>query len=130
MAESSILASLPQAPTKYNPYGNNKYSHLLKEFTQEEIRYRNIKGETDLNTADYVRGLIGSFVDLGDGQKIYIQGRTDLVLKRMFELGTITEKERKEALNQLQNIQFQKYVERIKHPHFVLYVKQLLEEKY
>ncbi len=130
LAESAVLASLPQAPTKYNPYGNNKYSHLLKEFTQEEIRYRNIKGETDLNTVDYVRGLIGSFVDLGDGQKIYIQGRTDLVLKRMFELGTITEKERKEALTQLQNIQFQKYVERIKHPHFVLYVKQLLEEKY
>jgi len=130
LAESAVLASLPQAPTKYNPYGNNKYSHLLKEFTPEEIRYRNIKGETDLNTPDYVRGLIGSFVDLGNGQKIYIQGRTDLVLKRMFELGTITEKERKEALNELQVIQFQKHVERIKHPHFVLYVKQLLEEKY
>lgn len=130
LAESAILASLPQAPTKYNPYGNNKYSHLLKEFTPEEIRYRNIKGETNLNTPDYVRGLIGNFVDLGDGQKIYIQGRTDLVLKRMFELGTITEKERKEALNELQVIQFQKHVERIKHPHFVLYVKQLLEEKY
>jgi len=130
LAESAVLASLPQAPTKYNPYGNNKFSHLLKEFTPEEISYRKIKSESDLITEDYVRGLIGNFVDLGTGEKIYIQGRTDLVLKRMFELGTITEKERKDALNELQIIQFQKYLESIKHPHFVLYVKQLLEEKY
>ncbi len=130
LAESSVLASLPQAPTKYNPYGNNKYSHLLKDFTSEEIHYRKIKGETDLNQDEYVRGLIGKFVDLGNGQEIYIQGRTDLVLKRMFELGTITTKERKTALDDLQKIQFQKYVEKIKHPHFVLYIKQILEEKY
>ncbi|MDP2642713.1 MAG: penicillin-binding protein [Candidatus Peregrinibacteria bacterium] len=130
LAESSILASLPQAPTKYNPYGDNKYSHLLKEFTSEETHYRKIESEIDLNQNEYVRGLVGKFVDLGDGQEIYIQGRSDLVLKRMFELGTITEKERKTALNELQAIQFQKHVEKIKHPHFVLYVKQILEEKY
>ncbi|MFA6305122.1 MAG: transglycosylase domain-containing protein [Candidatus Gracilibacteria bacterium] len=130
LAQSAILASLPQAPTKYNPYGNNKYSHLLKEFTSEEIHYRKIESEIDLNQEEYVRGLIGNFVDLGNGQEIYIQGRTDLVLKRMFELNTITENERKIALNDLQKIEFQKHAEKIKHPHFVLYVKQLLEEKY
>lgn len=130
LAESAILASLPQAPTKYNPYGNNKYSHLLKDFTTEELYYRKIKGEADLKQEEYVRGLIGKFVDLGNGQEIYIQGRTDLVLKRMFELGTITAAQRKTALNDLQKIQFNKYMEKIKHPHFVLYIKQILEEKY
>jgi membrane peptidoglycan carboxypeptidase len=130
LAESSILASLPQAPTRYNPYGNNKYSHLLKEFTEEEIYYRKIDEETDLEEEDYIRGLIGQHVDLGNGETIYIQGRTDLVLKRMYSLGTITAEERQEALNELQILEFSEYTEPIVHPHFVLYIKQQLEDKY
>lgn len=130
LAESSVLASLPQAPTKYNPYGNNKYSHLLKQFTDQELFYRKIKSESDLQKDEYVRGLIGQHVNLGDGDKIYIQGRTDLVLKRMFELGTINAEERKKALDDLQKLQFNNYVEKIRYPHFVLYIKQILEDKY
>lgn len=130
LAESAILASLPQAPTRYNPHGNNKYSHLLKEFTEEELFYRKIESAADLETDEFGRGLIGQHVDLGNGKKIYILGRTDLVLKRMNELGDITDDERQEALNKLQIIDFNDYREPIAHPHFVLYVKQLLEEKY
>jgi len=130
LAESSILASLPQAPSRYNPYGNNKFSHLLKEFTEEELAYRNIDEESDLEEEEYTRGLIGQHVDLGNGESVYIQGRTDLVLKRMTDLGTITADERQEALNELQTIEFNDYKEPIIHPHFVLYVKQQLEDKY
>ncbi len=130
LAETSILASLPQAPSRYNPYGNNKFSHLLKEFTEEEIIYRGIEGEVDLEIEEYVRGLIGQRVDLGNGTEIYIQGRTDLVLKRMSDLKNITSEERQEALNELQQIEFNDYTESIEHPHFVLYIKQQLEEKY
>lgn len=130
LGESAILASLPQAPSRYNPYGNNKFSHLLKEFSGEEVIYRGIEDETDLEIEEFVRGLIGQHVDLGNGQKIYIQGRTDLVLKRMYDLENITSEERQEALNELQNIEFNDYNEPIEHPHFVLYIKQQLEEKY
>ena len=130
LGESAVLAALPQAPTRYNPYSNNKYSHLLKQFTSEELYYRNIKGESDLQTSEYARGLIGAFVDLGNGKKIYIQGRSDLVLKRMFELEKITAEQRKKALNEIQELKFNDYKERIKHAHFVLYVKELLEQKY
>ena len=130
LAESSILASLPQAPSRYNPYGNHKYGALLKEFTPEEISYRGIEAESDLNIEEYSRGLIGKHVDLGEGTKIYIQGRSDLVLKRMFDLGMITSDERQEALNELQKLEFNTYSESIKHPHFVLYIKQIIEEKY
>ncbi|MFH1284805.1 MAG: transglycosylase domain-containing protein [Candidatus Peregrinibacteria bacterium] len=130
LAESAVLSSLPQGPSRYNPYGDNKYSHLLKEFTQDELYYRKIEGEADLNTDEYVRGLLGQYVELGIDQKIYIQGRADLVLKRMFELGTITADERQEALNGLQAIEFNNYRESISSPHFVLYIKQILEDKY
>ncbi len=129
LAESSILASLPQAPSRYNPYGNNRYSHLLKEFTEDELTYRDIETEFDLEIEEYSRGVLGKHVDVGD-QKVYIAGRSDLVLKQMYEQGYITMDERQEALNELQNIEFNDYREPIKHPHFVLYIKQQLEEKY
>lgn len=129
LAQSSILASLPQGPTRYNPYGNNKYSHLLKDFSEAELAYRKIKGETDLSTEEYARGLIGQYVTLG-ANTIYIQGRSDLVLRRMYELGNITMEERQAAVNELKTMQFNTYREAIKYPHFVLYVKQLLENKY
>ncbi|MBI4231731.1 penicillin-binding protein, partial [Candidatus Peregrinibacteria bacterium] len=130
LGESALLASLPQAPSRYNPFGDNEYSHLLKEFTPEELEYRNIESEFDLEIEEYIRGLIGQHVDIGNGTKIYIAGRSDSVLKRMFELGMITADERKEALNEIQKITFNDYRESIDHPHFVLYIKQILEEKY
>ncbi len=130
LAESAILAALPQAPSKYNPYGDNKYSHLLKDFSEEELFYRQISEESDLAEADYVRGLIGQYVELKNGEKLYIQGRTDLILKRMASLGSITAEERLQALNELQSLEFNKYKEAIIHPHFVIYIKQQLEDKY
>jgi membrane peptidoglycan carboxypeptidase len=130
LAESAILASLPQAPSRYNPYGNNKYSHLIKEFTDEEIFYRKIEEESDLKTEEYTRGLIGQFVQIGSETKIFIQGRADLVLKRMESLGNITPEQRQVAVNELQSITFNEYREPIEHPHFVLYIKQQLEDKY
>ncbi len=130
LAESAILAALPQAPTRYNPYSNNKYSHLLKQFSKDELHYRKIKRESDLEIEEYARGLIGAFIDLDDGEKIYIPGRSDLVLKRMADLGKITPVQQKEALNEIQKIKFNEDKEYIKHAHFVLYVKEILEYKY
>lgn len=130
LAESSILASIPQAPTHYNPYGTNKFSHLLKTFTTDELFYRKITGEVSLNTDEYSRGLIGQYVDPGNGKKFYLQGRSDLVLKRMFELGKITTPQRQAALNELQIVEFKAYRESIKAAHFVFYIKQYLEDRY
>lgn len=130
LGESALLTALPQAPTRYNPYSNNKYSHLLKQFTKDELYYRNIEAEADLETSEYARGLIGAFVELGNDKKIYIPGRSDLVLKRMFELGKITTTQRKQALNEIQSLKFNNYKEFIKHAHFVLYIKSILEQKY
>lgn len=96
LVEAAILASLPQAPSRYNPYSNGK----------------------DV--------LMGSFDEEGN----YIPGRKDVVLSRMKELGYITESEQKQALAEAAQIKFKRYRENIKHPHLVLYVKELLENKF
>lgn len=96
VVEASILASLPQAPSRYNPYGNGK-----------EL-------------------LMGSFDDEGN----YVAGRKDVVLKRMEDLGYITQEQRQDALAEGAEIKFKKYRENITHPHLVLYVKELLENKF
>jgi len=96
LVEASILASLPQAPSRYNPYGNGK----------------------DL--------LLGSFDEEGN----YQPGRKDTVLKRMLDLGYITEEERQQAFEEATKVAFESYRENIQHPHLVLYVKELLENKF
>ncbi|MBT3704664.1 hypothetical protein HOG17_02690 [Candidatus Peregrinibacteria bacterium] len=130
LGESAILAALPQAPSRYNPFGDNKYSHLLKEFTEEELFLRKVESESDLETEEYIRGCIGQHIELPDGTKIYITGRSDLVLSRMETLGRITSEERQDAVNEIQSIEFNEYRETIAHPHFVLYIKAYLEDKY
>ncbi|MBD3330747.1 hypothetical protein GF354_04425 [Candidatus Peregrinibacteria bacterium] len=130
LAESAVLASLPQAPSRYNPYGDNKYSHLLKEFTEDELHFRKIESELDLEIEEYARGLIGQFVDIGNGEKIYIAGRTDVVLAQMEKAGKITEEEKKQTKIELQKLEFNEYTQEIKYPHFVLYIKQILEDRY
>ena len=48
----------------------------------------------------------------------------------MEKLGYITPEQRQQAVNELSSITFNDYNETIAHPHFVLYVKDLLENKY
>ncbi len=57
-------------------------------------------------------------------------GRTTQVLKRMREDGYITAEQEKEVLNQLKKVEFASEGIGFKAPHFVMYVKQQLEERY
>jgi len=84
LAEAAYLASLPQAPTRYSPYGNHR---------------------DELN------------------------GRKDLVLTRMYDLGHISEEDYQLAT--AEEVVFREQAEAgIKAPHFVFYVRELLEQKY
>ena len=65
----------------------------------------------------------------GKNPTAYIQ-RTKDVLRRMREDGYITPSQEKEALELLPKIGFNKIAGTLKAPHFVMYVKKLLEEKY
>jgi len=83
LAEAAILAALPQAPTRYSPYGSNK--ELLFE-------------------------------------------RQHYILDLMVEQGYVTEDESGQA--KAEKLEFNKQAIDIKAPHFVMYVKEILSEKY
>ncbi|MFA6393527.1 MAG: penicillin-binding protein [Patescibacteria group bacterium] len=83
LAEAAILAALPQAPSKYSPYGPN--SELLF-------------------------------------------GRQHYILDKMVEQGYATEDEAEAAKNE--KLVFREQDNNILAPHFVMYVKSILSEKY
>lgn len=123
LGEAVVMASLPKAPTFYSPYGPNAYSKLERE----------IKIATDINDLDeedYTIGLVGKKITFSPTDSLYIPGRTDIALKRMNELEFIADEEKRAALNEIQEIKFQKYSEVIKAPHFVFYIRSLLEEQF
>ncbi|MBN2307074.1 penicillin-binding protein [Candidatus Peregrinibacteria bacterium] len=130
IAESAILAAIPKAPTYYSPYGNNRYVQV--ELSEEEIIKRDIRTEQEL--VDFIsKGLLGKTYTYGEGEEardIYIKGRVDFVLERMLELEYITQEEHDAALAEANAIEFKPFREDITAPHFVMYVRQVLEEKY
>jgi membrane peptidoglycan carboxypeptidase len=126
LAESAVLASIPKAPTRYSPYGNYRNTVLHFELTED----REVTGEEDLEYGEFTRGLIGTTFENLSGESFYIKGRSDLVLDRMEELGMISEDNLEGALADIQAIEFGTYSDSIEAPHFVLWIKQMLEEKY
>ncbi len=58
------------------------------------------------------------------------KGRTTAVLRRMREDGYITEEEEKEALEQLDQLEFRDRGDSFKAPHFVQYVQEQLIDRY
>ncbi|MFT7184538.1 MAG: membrane peptidoglycan carboxypeptidase [Oceanicoccus sp.] len=130
LAQSAILAGIPKAPTRYSPYGNYRYVTLHFELTEEYLGDRVITSDADLEYGEFTRGLIGKEFTNPDGTTFYIKGRSDLVLDRMLELEFVSQTQYDEALQDIQILEFVPYKDTIKAPHFVLMVKQMLEEKY
>ncbi len=130
LAESAVLASIPKAPTRYSPYGNYRNTVLSFELTEDSLGDRVITGEEDLEYDEYTRGLIGTTFEMPDGSTFYIKGRSDLVLDRMEELNMITDDDVEGALADIQAIEFGEYRDSIEAPHFVLWIKQMLEDKF
>ncbi len=60
----------------------------------------------------------------------YNTWRKDFVLTRMFEDNKIKIEDLKKSIIDWVDFQFKKYIEQIKYPHFVFYVKEYLENKY
>jgi membrane peptidoglycan carboxypeptidase len=131
LAESAVLASLPKAPTYYSPFGSHKYTTLDIDLNDEKNEGRKLRGIKDLSEYEYTNGLIGKWYDIPwNDEKLYLPGRTDAVLKRMEDLKYIKEDERVEARTAAVNLEFNEYKSNIKAPHFVFYVKELLEKEY
>lgn len=155
LVEASVLASLPKAPSYFSPYGQNRKELMgycqTEEETQpvssEEVLDETALIETDeplepAVTEDQVMEAEAAVEEpiapepipepkcSGPDDPNYVKGRKDLVLDRMVEDGYITNDERIAAWREGLNLQFIDPVHKIEAPHFVFYVKELLEEKY
>ncbi len=83
--EATLLASLPQAPTYYSPFGSHPEA---------------------------------------------LKARQEYALKKLFDLNYISEEQYNEAKNIDVLAKISPYKENISAPHFVMYVKEYLEQKY
>ena len=132
MSEAVILASLPKAPSYYSPYG----SHLKTTINLPEEDLKNLPVETyadlldEVGEENIILGLLLSKITIKDDQEIILPGRVNLVLNRMLELSYLTEEEKQKLEKELLDFKFVKHKIDIKAPHFVLYVRDLLEERY
>ena len=131
IAESAILAALIQRPTFYSPWGNHAFVEL--NVPAEQISRLKIKTREDVlslpgNTL--IDGLRGKFFELAEGEKVFFPGRANWVLSRMLDLKKISETQFAAATVELKNLEFKKFHSKIIAPHFVMFVKEFLEEKF
>lgn len=126
LAESAILASLPQRPTYFSPYGKRVRTQV-DEAIAAQIAAGTIKRLDQIAHDSITIGLLGNTIGSG-ANVLYIGGRTDQVLKNMEDQGFITGSEHQKALADLAAITFESSRESIRAPHFVLWVREQVEE--
>ena len=126
LAQAAILASLPQRPSYFNPYGRHVRTAVRAEM-EERVRGGQITKASQIGDDEVTVGLLGSTVGTG-AHTLYVGGRADQVLRNMQDLGFITEDERLQALEETESIAFEPSRDTIRAPHFVLWVKAKIEE--
>ncbi len=126
LPEAAILAGLPQAPTYYDPYGKHART-MVSENVLNKILTGTITKASQINDRDVTIGLLGANIGTGSTM-VYVGGRTDQVLKNMQDLGYIQEADRLQAIETLKTMVFKQSRENIRAPHFVLWVKQQVQD--
>lgn len=126
LAESAVLAALPQAPSYYYPYGKHVRTTVTDEAMQGIVSGRITKAD-QINDDDVIIGLLGNYVGTG-ATFVYVGGRTDQVLRNMQNQGAITAAQHDEAIKTLETLTFGQDREDIRAAHFVLWVKQQAED--
>ncbi len=108
------------------PLGGNIYGVEAASQTY----FRKSVSELSLEEAALLASLIKapSYLSPSGSHQDELLARKDYILGRMAKLGLITEEEAKTAKEK--EIQFSSISQSIKAPHFVMYVKDLLEQKY
>ena len=156
VAQSAVLASLPKWPWEYSPLTENWRKKLMWYFKitdtswteypfegalkqdiiakfSDAIRQADFSNKKSSNSAVNLLSWLWSFTLIVDGKEYYIQfynWRKDVVLNRMFEDWYITQEEFKEAEIEALSIEFKSAAFSIKAPHFVFWIREILQEKY
>lgn len=126
LAQSAVLASLPQRPSYFNPYGSQLYT-TVSDQTRLQIIRGDITNASQIPDAAIRIGLIGANVGSGT-TTVYIGGRTDQVIRNMLNQGKITAEDQVNALKDLQNMKFSAARQNIRAPHFVLQIQKEVQE--
>lgn len=126
LPESVILASLPKGPSYYSPYGRRVRTQIDDEIVAKIINGSITRLDQVPDDAVTI-GLLGNTIGSG-ANVLYIGGRTDQVLKNMHDQGYVTATEKQAALDALAVIEFESSRESIRAPHFVLWVREQVEE--
>ncbi len=126
IAEAAVLASLPQRPSYFNPYGNHIRTSVTEE-VETRVTNRVIRSIHDIPDEAIKIGLLGQFVGSGS-QKIYIGGRTDQVIENMLKQKMISIEEKELALKELLEMKFAADRTNIRAPHFVLRIEEKAKE--
>ncbi len=111
-----------------NPYGGVTWGVE----TAAETYFSKKASELNLVESAILAGLPQSpstYSPFGDNPKAYI-GRTKTVLRRMREDDYITKEQEEQAGAQLEDVEFATDSVSFRAPHFVMYVKRQLEERY
>ena len=128
LAQSAILAAFPQAPSYYSPYGSHRHTQVSEKILNKIIDGK-IEKASQIPDDEVIIGLLGAHVGTG-AITVYVGGRTDQVLRNMEDQELITEQERLAALSEIEQMTFQPSREDIRAPHFVLWVRDQVENMF
>lgn len=124
LAESAVLASLLQRPTYFSPYGIHLHTAVSRE-SARAIRAGRIHSAADLPEGSVYPGLIGTHFIAPEGT-VYVDGRTDLVLRAMRENGFISFAQAASAAEELKAMKFERRRPVPVMPYFALSVQKEL----
>ena len=143
LLESAILASLPKAPTSFSPYAHkDELMGKCKSFHEREDQSSQQLDEDDLtDEVDVINQPVSKSTQETQGTELvanctspndpnYVWGRKDIVLEKMVENGYITNEQMLSAWKEGLTFKFRDPLHKIDSPHFVFYVRELLEQKY
>ncbi len=122
LAQAAVLASLPQRPSYFNPYGFHLRT-TVSDKTIQDILAGKITAISQIPDATVRIGLIGTKVGSGT-ITVYIGGRTDQVIRNMLNQGKITTDDQTKALAELQKMTFSAERQNIRAAHFVLQIQK------
>lgn len=129
IAESALLAGLPQAPGRYQRV---KTSYI--NLDPEQINTLGIKNFSDLMSREnevkdtFVRGIFGKDWEFSNGSVGYIPGRVDYVLAQMLDKNFITNQEYDTARQELNTLTIKESRVNLQAPHFVFYAQEEAEQ--
>jgi membrane peptidoglycan carboxypeptidase len=105
VAQAAVLASLPQRPSYFTPYGGH-----LRTTVPRALLVRLRKGQLTQDAipeSQLQPGLLGRDVPTRSGTVIRLKGRSDYVLMNMLRLGSITRAQYDAAERELATMTFQ-----------------------